>query len=141
MTKVIVPVKNWMTDRVIVAETDHSFSQLKQVFLKYKMHHIPVVEGNKVVGIISSYDMLNAYDKVVQTGSPVSDDMLDGEYQITDIMTPNPRTIGPDDDLLSAIDMMHEGHFQAIPVVDNGSIVGILTNNDLVRYAKVVLEG
>lgn len=49
-------------------------------------------------------------------------------------MTPNPRTIGPDEALAAAFEKMAGGQFRRLPVVDGGLLVGILSDRDLRRY-------
>ena len=139
MTKVKMPVANWMTEKVIVATTEHSFTQVKEVFLKHRMHHLPVVDGDELVGIISSYDLLKAYDQQATENVSVADAIMDSLYPVSKIMTSNPDFIGSDEELELAIDKMRSGGFQALPVVNNKRVVGILTNNDVIKYAKIML--
>jgi CBS domain-containing protein len=58
---------------------------------------------------------------------------------IRDVMTPNPRTVGPDDTLQRAAQIMRDEDTGAIPVVDGGRPVGILTDRDIV--VRAVAEG
>ena len=49
-------------------------------------------------------------------------------------MTPNPTTVSPQDLLATAQEKMTAGHFRRVPVVQNGTLVGILTDRDLRRH-------
>jgi CBS domain-containing protein len=51
---------------------------------------------------------------------------------IRDVMTPNPRTVSPDDSVQSAARIMRDEDTGAVPVVDNGRAVGMLTDRDIV---------
>jgi len=54
--------------------------------------------------------------------------------QIVNLMTSDPVTIGPHDTLAKAKSIMDAGHFRRVPVLDNGRLVGILTERDLHEY-------
>jgi CBS domain-containing protein len=58
---------------------------------------------------------------------------------IRDVMTPNPRTVAPDDSIQSAARIMRDEDTGAVPVVDNGRTVGILTDRDIV--VRAVADG
>ena len=54
---------------------------------------------------------------------------------IRDVMTPNPRTVSPDDSILNAARIMRDEDTGAVPVVDNGRPVGMVTDRDIVIRA------
>src|ERR687896_1361050 len=58
---------------------------------------------------------------------------------IRDVMTPNPRTVSPDDSIQSAARIMRDEDTGAVPVVDNGRAVGIITDRDIV--VRAVADG
>ncbi len=55
---------------------------------------------------------------------------------VTDIMTPNPVTVIPRNAIRTAINLMREGGYRRLPVVDRGRLVGIITDRDLRRAAN-----
>jgi CBS domain-containing protein len=58
---------------------------------------------------------------------------------IREVMTPNPRTISPTDSIQNAARIMRDEDAGAVPVVDNGRAIGIVTDRDIV--VRVVAEG
>ena len=58
---------------------------------------------------------------------------------IRDVMTPNPRTVSPDDTIQSAARIMRDEDTGAIPVVENGRPVGMVTDRDIV--VRAVADG
>jgi len=58
----------------------------------------------------------------------------DKQMQIVNLMTSDPVTIGPRDTLSGAKSIMDAGHFRRVPVLDEGRLVGILTERDLREY-------
>jgi CBS domain-containing protein len=58
---------------------------------------------------------------------------------IRDVMTPNPRTVKPGDSIQNAARIMRDEDTGAVPVVDNGRPVGIVTDRDIV--VRAVADG
>jgi CBS domain-containing protein len=58
---------------------------------------------------------------------------------IRDVMTPNPRTVSPDDSIQNAARIMRDEDTGVVPVVDNGRPVGIVTDRDIV--VRAVADG
>ena len=86
-----------------------------------------VTEALAVVGIFTDGDLRRALEKVADLrGTPV-----------TQVMTRNPRSIGPDRLAAETAQMMEEHKISQILVVDNGALVGALNTHDLFR-AKVI---
>lgn len=54
---------------------------------------------------------------------------------IRDVMTPNPRTVSPNDSIQSAARVMRDEDTGVVPVVDNGKPVGVITDRDIVVRA------
>jgi CBS domain-containing protein len=59
--------------------------------------------------------------------------------KIRDVMTPNPRTVSPNDTVRAAAQVMQEEDTGAVPVVDNGQVLAVVTDRDIV--VRVVAEG
>lgn len=130
------PVSALMTKKVVVAHTDkHQFTQVKELFLKHKLHHLPITDNNdKVLGIISSHDVLKAYDDVSKRIRIFDDAILNNEVKLSDIMTKNPDTIGMAEPIGKVAQLFARKKYHALPVVENGIIKGIITSNDLVKF-------
>ena len=58
---------------------------------------------------------------------------------IREVMTPNPRSVSPNDSIQNAARIMRDEDAGAVPIVDNGRAVGIVTDRDIV--VRVVAEG
>ena len=75
----------------------------------------------------------------MRDNSSVNMDILDEKFDIKKVMTADPVTAKPEDTLEDAIRILAEGKFQALPVVKDGKLVGIVTNKDLVKVAARIL--
>ena len=86
---------------------------------------VPIVdETNRLLGIVSEFDLLNA----VRKGRRLVD-VTAGE-----IMTPNPVSVTKDTDVLTVIDVLHNNHLIRVPVVDSTRrLVGIVARRDVLR--------
>ncbi len=82
---------------------------------------LPVVKNgtNKLIGIVTRSDLVNNPD----------------EEQLALIMTRNPLTATPEDDIKQAADIMIEKNIRRVPVVDDGKLVGLVTAFDLIEHA------
>ncbi len=126
-------IEQVMTDKVTVANLHNKFSQVMDFFQLFKIHHLPVMDGDTIIGIISVHDVLHFMHERFLKGDALTLAQLDSDFSIANIMTPNPVTISPDATLLEALELFDEGKFRALPVAEDGKIRGIITYKDLVR--------
>jgi CIC family chloride channel protein len=95
-----------------------------------------------VVGIISVKDVLKKIMQWTVANNMTTDfRKLDAEISLKSVMTPNPVTISPEATLEDAKKILAKSNFQALPVVLDGKIVGILTTKDFVRLKVIKIEG
>jgi CBS domain-containing protein len=55
--------------------------------------------------------------------------------KVQEVMTPNPRTVGPDDTLQQAAQIMRDEDTGVVPVVEDGRVIGVVTDRDIVIRA------
>lgn len=127
------PVKNFMSDKVVVANLQTKFSKIQELFVKFNVHHVPVVYDEQLVGIISTKDTARFLDVQLQKGS-VDYASLDASFSVENEMTHKPKYLTPTSLMKEAVEIIAEGKFHAVPVIEDGKVVGIITNNDLVSY-------
>jgi CBS domain-containing protein len=97
-------------------------------------HHLPVLEGHRLVGIVSDRDILAAL-RSSREPLPASEKLLDrASLSIGDIMTKRPDTTTPRSEAAAAAGQLLAHGYGALPVVSNDALVGIITERDFVRY-------
>lgn len=124
---------DFMTLNVIVGGKGNNFQQFVDFFTNYKIQHLPIVDNDQLVGILSVNDMLKFIASICKSGKSFSMEDLNSEFHIEKVMTENPVTVGPDDSQRKILDILGEGKFQAVPVVEHNRVVGIITNKDIAR--------
>jgi CBS domain-containing protein len=122
-----------MTGAVIVANVHNTFDQVMEFFTTYKIQHLPVADDDRLIGIISINDMLNFMSGIIKEDVSITHFNLNKRFKISEVMTPDPVTVEPDSSQKDVLEILAEGKFQAVPVVKEGIILGIITNKDITR--------
>src|SRR6187455_1927685 len=118
------PLSSIMTRNVITVGPDDKLTLARDIFMKNKVHHLPVVHGTKLLGILTTYDLF----KFVRR---------EGDYETTsvkEVMTKHVATLEPEDKIGSAAELFLENRFHAVPIVKEGELKGIVTSFDVIKY-------
>jgi CBS domain-containing protein len=118
------PLSSIMTQKVITAAPDDKLSVARDIFRKNRVHHLPIVHGTRLMGIITTYDIFKRVES--------KDDYE--RLQIRDIMTTHVATLEPEDKIGSAAELFLENLFHAVPIVKDGELKGIVTSFDVIKY-------
>ena len=112
-------------------------SEVGKFFSEGKFHHLPVVNGKELIGIVSYFDLI----RVSFEGSFGVDDkkaiyeVLDNTLNIEAIMTKDPLCIQEKGTIREAAEKLSTGKFHSLPVVnEDHELVGIVTSKDLIDY-------
>jgi CBS domain-containing protein len=119
-------VRNHMSRDLLTVEPGETITQVAQRMVERNLGAVVVLEGGRLVGIMTERDLMRA----VARG--LSDDVV-----VAYCMTADPETIGPDDTTEHAAVLMIHGGFRHLPVIDGDDVVGMVSIRDLVA---VVLE-
>ena len=111
-----------VNDKVFTVNYKTDIQSVAQSMDKRKVGAFPVLREGELIGIISERDIAT---KVVANG-------LDPKKTtVLSIMTHNPTTVTPDNDLETCLDLMESGHFRHLPVLDEGKLVGMISIRDI----------
>ena len=116
---------------VRIISKEDTVRKAAQMMADNRIGSLIVVDGKKIVGIITERDMLT---KVTAQGKP-SD-----KVSVDDVMTSKVLTISPDSYLDDAVYIMMDRKIKKLPVVDAGELVGIVTSTDIVAHSSEVGE-
>lgn len=121
-------IKDYFTRSTITIDSLSSVKEAIDVIFLNKLRHLPVVDTeNIVVGMISDRDIL----PLIRVFGEEAEMLRKTEVQT--IMTTDVQVISSDESLATAAQMMVDGSFHALPVVDNQKLAGIITSTDLLR--------
>jgi len=128
-----VPVAQIMADALIVITPNKKVSEAYELFNEYGIRHIPVVEGTKLVGVISKNDLLKIGFVSKEINEEALLDILSA-YEVKDVMVSNPITVTVETNIKEAAEILAEQSFHSLPVLDNDGVAGIITTTDLIKY-------
>lgn len=117
-------VRKIMTVDPVSAAPDQSLEEVANIFLETHWQQIPVVEDNKLVGMITAFDLWKAQRR----GDNLS--------KVRDIMTTHVVKITPVDKVGTAAELFADRRFKTLPVVNlNNELKGVVTAFDVIRVA------
>lgn len=129
------PVTHIMTRDVDTVHTGMKVSEVRQLLAEKPYHHVPVVSGKKLIGIISATDMVRLSLALYGADQRAVDAMLDANHTIDGVMSKELATIKSKDTVRTTAEKLSDGTFHALPVVDDdGNLEGIVTSTDVIKY-------
>lgn len=132
MTQVLV--KEIMAKEMKSVSPDTVLPEAHQVMIRNNIRRLPVVDGDKLMGIVTLSDIQQASPSDATSLSVWELNYLLAKLTIKKIMTSPVMTIGEDDPVNEAANMMLTNKFGGIPVVNSaGRLVGMVTESDIFR--------
>jgi acetoin utilization protein AcuB len=122
-------VRDAMTRDVVTVEPEESAARAWGLCRERNIRHLPVVEGGRLVGIVSDRDLRDLSPPRATT----DEENTLGWVQIRDMMSTRVITSHPLDTIEHAAKVIYENRFNCLPVVADEELVGIITSSDLVR--------
>lgn len=125
-----IPVKRIKTSKIIYVSPGDTMLKVEEVFDTFSIHHILVVENEKLMGVISKNDLLRVYKNAVSQGQLPQRDLI----LASEIMTENPITLDTEDTIGLAADIFLSNQVHSIPILNGDQLSGIITNHDIIKY-------
>lgn len=123
-----------MTKSVVTVEMDDKLSLVKEIFDNSKFHHLLVIDGGKLFGVVSDRDLLKAISPNLGTMVVTYRDLATLNKRVHQIMTRKPITLKPDDSISDAAALFNTHRISCIPIVnDEFQPVGIVSWRDLIK--------
>ena len=124
-------VKTRMTANPFTVTPETTLPQALEVMRTNKVRHLPVVEGTRVVGVVSNGDLAKAGPSAATSLSASELTYLLSKLKIASIMSKSPITISPDALLEEAAVLMRDHKIEMLPVVKDDRLVGIITESTI----------
>ena len=126
-------VRDLMTPNPITVGPDTGVFEARQLMLKERIRHLLVVEHGRLVGIVTDRDIRLSLPSQATSLSVWEMNYLLARLTVDKVMSTAVITVGPDRDAADAARLMLVHKIGAVPVVDWGLVIGILTESDIVR--------
>lgn len=129
-------VQQIMATEPVVLHLNDGLSKAEKLFKDHHVRHLPVVSGEKIMGILSITDL--ARISFVDSYDPKNftvDTSVYSLFTLEQIMVRNPQCLSDSATIKEVAETFLEAEFHALPVVDgNEKLVGIVTTTDLIKY-------
>lgn len=114
-----------MTTEIVTLKPGSTLGEAREIMLNKRIHHLPVLEGKKLVGMITSWDIFKLGKSVEEYKS----------MKASEVMSTKIATLDPDQHLGAVADVLTRHLFHAVPIVnDKNELLGIVTSTDIIRY-------
>ena len=132
-------IRDFMSTNVVAVDEKTSIHDAKKIMDAHKIRRLPVMKKDKLVGLVTKHMLLEASPSPATTLSIHELHYLLAKTTVKDIMIKNPYTISPDTPAEEALQLGQEMGYGAFPVVEEGGLVGVVTESDIVRLMTRVL--
>ncbi|MBO0341615.1 MAG: CBS domain-containing protein [Bacteroidota bacterium] len=130
-----VPVSKIMTKNLVTLGLSDELVTAERLFKKHHIRHIPVVEGDKIKGMLSYTDLLRiSFADAIDENEEYVDTIVYNMFTIPQVMVHDVVSVTSDTTIKEVAEILSKREFHALPVVDDGKLKGIVTTTDLIRY-------
>ncbi|WP_422080816.1 CBS domain-containing protein [Ulvibacterium sp.] len=129
------PVSVIMTKNVITLNNADNLETAERLFKKHRIRHIPVVSGEEIIGMLSYTDLLRiSFADAVDDDDEYVETMVYNMFTIGQVMAKTLISVPSTATVQEVAEILSDREFHAIPVVDDGKLVGIVTTTDLINF-------
>ncbi|WP_319782189.1 CBS domain-containing protein [Oceanisphaera sp. IT1-181] len=130
-------VSEIMTREIIGLPPSATLSEARTLMQRHHIRHLPVLEDDQLIGLVSQRDILAAQESSLETGQ--NGRFLE-QHPLSKIMIKEVVTVSPKAGIREAALHLQKHKYGCLPVVDKGKVVGIVTDSDFVTVAIHLLE-
>ena len=132
-------IRDFMTTNVVAVDEKTSIHDARKIMEAHKIRRLPVMKKDKLIGLVTKHMLLEASPSPATSLSIHELHYLLAKMTVKEIMVKNPYTISPDMPAEEALQLGQEMGYGAFPVVEDGRLVGMVTESDIVRLMTRVL--
>ena len=127
-------VSQWMTRPVFTVKPLDTLRTARRLMAEHRINQLPVVKNDKLIGIVTDRDLRDAYPSSTQIHRSKGVDEFAESYTVEEVMTFSVISVTPDTSLEEAAALLRGHRIGALPVVEKGKLVGILTRSDILDF-------
>ena len=130
-----VPVSKIMTSNLVLLNLTDTLEKAEGLFKKHNIRHIPVVNNNKVEGMLSYTDLLRiSFADAAYEEDENVDTIVYNMFTLKQVMVKTVTCVKASDTIYDLAKILAKENFHALPVEEDGKLVGIVTTTDLITY-------
>ncbi len=133
-------VGNYMTPEPVTVSEQDSMGEALLIMRRNQIRHLPVVNGNLLVGIVTDRDLRRASPSLLSGIAEEKYQEVIESTPVARIMTREPFTVRLDTDLVDAVRVLVDKRISSLPVVNGAELVGIFTEIDALRVLLELLS-
>ena len=133
-------VRDVMSQDVVALSEDDTLDLAEMEMKLARVRHLPVVREDKLVGLLTHRDLLRASCSAVAELSDAEQKAILRSIPVREVMRRQVVTAEPEDDLRAVGRVMRDGKIGCVPVVEEGTLVGIITEADFLELALRFLD-
>ncbi|HXY15874.1 MAG TPA: CBS domain-containing protein [Terriglobales bacterium] len=118
--------------RVYSIGADASVLEAARFMMEHNIGALPVLRDGELAGIFSERDIMN---RVVAVGR------MPGTTKVSEVMTPNPKSVSSDETVENSLFLMSEFGFRHLPIVDGNQLKGLVSLRDVLLGSRKEAEG
>ena len=128
-------VSEIMTSSVITIDKNkNDLRDVKKIFRKEGIRHLPVTDGGKLIGIISKNDINRLSFGAMFDNQGDADEAVLEMLTIDQVMTANPKVVNSETSVKEVAEIFATQDFHSLPVLENNELRGIVTSTDVIKY-------
>lgn len=128
------PISEIMSKDVITLNRTDDLEKAELLFKRKKIRHIPVVSGKEIIGMLSLTDLLRISFAGAMDDEESSGAIVYNMFTVEQIMANNLVSVASTTTIREVAELLSKKEFHAIPVVDDGELMGIVTTTDLINF-------
>lgn len=133
--QVEIPVSSIMTGNLITLNVTDGLEKAEYLLKKHKIRHIPVVNAQRIVGMLSSNDIhrISFADGAYREEGNIASSVYD-MFTVKDLMRSSLTTVDVSTSVAEVAQLFIKSKYHSLPVLDNGELAGIVTTTDVIEF-------
>lgn len=133
--KKAVSVSKIMSSNLVLLNLTDTLEKAEGLFNKHNIRHIPVVNNNQVEGMLSYTDLLRiSFSDAAFDDDENIDTVVYNMFSLRQVMVKTVTSVTTSDTIYDVAKILAKENFHALPVQEQGKLVGIVTTTDLINY-------
>jgi len=133
-------VREIMTTEVTTLQENETMFDAAMIFARSSLRHLPVLRDTTLVGVLTERDVKRFTPGLLSGVSSEQYNHLLETTPLSKVMTRDPMTLKPDQDIADAANIFSTKRFGCLPVVEDGKLVGIVTTSDMLRLLARIMN-